>query len=295
LIALVILPFLPNTIYKVVDIPGITTILNAYGINIENFIQTELFNPYKLWFIVALITGVEILGYVLEKTVGQKKGWLFTSIAGGFVSSTAVTQSLAQKSKTTNTINQLVAAAIFSKMASFFQLFILIASVNSLFLVRSTGFIIAIILSSLIMGLFFYFKKETKTLTDTDLEETKKKLNENHKIFSLKPALKFAFLFLIIGIASKSALSVFGETGFIATSAIASVTGLDAVTLNLSDLVGSTIGFNLGVLTLIIINAVNLFAKVFYSYFQGKREFTIKLGLSVLVIVASSFLGLLFV
>lgn len=108
IIALVILPFLPNINYKLSDIPGLITILQAYGLSMQNFANIQVFNPFSLWRVVVIITGIEMAGYILERTIGQAKGWLLTSIAGGFVSSTSTTQALAQRSKQSINTNRLV-------------------------------------------------------------------------------------------------------------------------------------------------------------------------------------------
>jgi len=290
LIALVVLPFLPNKAFNLADIPILTTILDAYKISLGKLGGIEILNPFKLWLVVALITGVDIFGYILEKTIGQKKGWLLTSIAGGFISSTATTQSLAHQSKKSGTINRLVAAAIFSNLASFFQAFILIASINGIFLAKSTLLILAMVLSSFLTGLFFLKIKADPS--QENLTETKKEL-EKDEIFALNPALKFAFIFLIIRIATKTALAFLGNSGFLAVSALASVTGLDAVIINLSELVGTAINFKTGAIALILANGVNLISKSVYSFTQGKKEFALKFSLSMAIIIASSFVGLL--
>ena len=288
IIALVVLPFIPNINVRLMDIPGINTLLAAYNFSLGKMGELVLFNPFKLWFIIALITGVEVVGYVLEKTIGQKKGWIFTSIAGGFISSTAVTQSLAQKSQKSSAINQLVGATILANLASFFQIFILIAPINGLFLVQATKFIFAIILVSAALAAFFFLDKRK----EEDLKETREQLQET-EIFALKPAMKFALLFLGISVLTKTALLVFGSGGFILSSALAAVTGIDAVTLNLSELAGKTINYQTALWTLLIVNAINLLTKAAYSFIQGKREFAVKFTLSVLVIITISFLGVI--
>ena len=290
LIALVILPFLPNKSFYLSSIPALETILSAYKISLGKLGGIEILNPFKLWLVVALITGVDIFGYILEKTIGQKKGWLLTSIAGGFISSTATTQSLAQQSKKSGAVNRLVAAAIFATLASFFQVFILIASINGMFLAKSTPLILAIVLSSFLTGMFFL--KLKKTAVQENLTETKEKLEEA-EIFALSPALKFAFIFLLIRIATKVSLAFLGNSGFLAVSALASVTGIDAVVINLSEVTGSAINFKTGALALILANAVNLISKSVYSFTQGKKQFAVKFSLSMVIIIASSFLGLL--
>lgn len=54
-------------------------------------------NPQKLWLVVVLVTGFSFLGYVANRIVGARHGTLVTAVIGGLYSSTAVTQSLAQR------------------------------------------------------------------------------------------------------------------------------------------------------------------------------------------------------
>lgn len=289
IIALVILPFLPDQGFTLEHLPFVTTLAHAYGFNIESLLHVELFNPFGIWKVVALITGVEIAGYLLEKTIGQKKGWLLTSIAGGFISSTSTTQSLAQQSKRSNNVDQLTSAAIFANLSSFLQHFILLASVNGLFLAKNTVYIMATSLMALILGSYFLVKKKK---AGENLDDTKAVL-ERDSIFSLKPALQFALIFMIIKIITKLSLVFFGNEGFIVSNLLAALTGLDAVTINVSELAGKTISYNTGVITIILANAVNLLSKASYAFIQGSREFAKRFSLSVIAMILASLVGIL--
>lgn len=75
IIALAILPFLP-------DKP-----MGPYG----------AWNPSTLWWVVVLVTGFSFAGYVANRLFGTHNGTVATAIIGGAYSSTAVTQSLAQR------------------------------------------------------------------------------------------------------------------------------------------------------------------------------------------------------
>lgn len=288
IISLVILPFLPNTGYFLKDIPFLKNILSAFQINFDKFLNLEIINFFSLWKVVALVTGVEIAGYFLEKTIGQKKGWLLTSIAGGFISSTSTTQSLAQKSKNTKNTNRLVSAAIFANFSSFIQMFILIASVNLIFLSKNLIYITSISLTAVLIGIYFLKREDKKS---ENLTETKENL-KNDRLFSLMPALKFALIFLLIKLITKFSLIVFGNNGFIISTILGAVTGLDAVTINTAELAGKTITFQTGVITLILANAVNLLSKAGYAFAQGSRPFAKKFLISVVIIICLSFLGL---
>ena len=74
-IAGAILPFLPDGQY------------GPYG----------AWNPQKLWLVVVLVTGFSFLGYAANRIFGARHGTTATALIGGLYSSTAVTQSLAQR------------------------------------------------------------------------------------------------------------------------------------------------------------------------------------------------------
>ena len=74
-IALAVLPFLPDHA------------MGPYG----------AWNPSKLWWVVVLVTGFSFAGYVANRVFGARHGTVATALIGGAYSSTAVTQSLAQR------------------------------------------------------------------------------------------------------------------------------------------------------------------------------------------------------
>ena len=289
LIALVVLPFLPNTSLSIQSIPGAITFLKTYGIDIKQYASFEILNPFRLWFIVALITGIDMAGYALERIIGKKHGRLVASLIGGFISSTSTTQSLAQESKKGKMVNKLVASALFANLTSFLQVFVLIAPLNGTFLVKSTPILAFMILSALILGIFFF----TKTEKESRAKNEEKKTIKESEIFALTPALRFALIFITIRLVSKISLIAFGNTGLYVTSIIASFTGIDAVLINVAELAGKTVSYQTALITLILVNATNLLSKSFFSYLQGSRAFSLRFTLSVLAIIGASSLGLL--
>ena len=78
-ISVIILPLLPNESYGPPPI--------------------DVINPYKIWLMVVLIAGLNFLGYLLVKVLGNEHGLVLTGILGGLVSSTAVTLSFSQRSR----------------------------------------------------------------------------------------------------------------------------------------------------------------------------------------------------
>src|SRR3989338_4655307 len=108
MIAFVVLPFLPDTWYG----------------------PLELFNPYILWFMVVLISGISFAGYVLMKFYGQK-GIELAGILGGLVSSTGVTMSFAERSrKETKIFKALALGVIAANGIMFFRVLVVLSVVN---------------------------------------------------------------------------------------------------------------------------------------------------------------------
>lgn len=279
-IALVILPFLPDVAYKLSDIPVLPAIMSGVGIEMGQFSALELINPRKVWFIVVLITGIDVFGYILGKIIGNKKGFALTSFIAGFVSSTSATQSLAQKSKHSSFSNHLVGAALLANLASFLQVFLLVGPLNPKWLISITPSILLMVLVAGLIALVLLKKKEPDESPSQEVKPT--------KIFSLMPALKFAGILIAVKIITKISLLVFGKSGFVISSVIASLAGLDAILVNLADMAGQSITFEFAFITFILVNATNLISKAVYSYLQGTKQFAFKFFVSALAIIVGS-------
>lgn len=291
LIALVILPLLPNTAVTFSHVPFLPQLLGGYGIELGQFANVEIFNPRKIWFIVALVTGIDVFGYILGKLVGSKKSFTLTSFVAGFISSTSATSALAQKSKKNTAIHTLLGAALLANLASFFQVFLLVGPINAAFLVKLTPTLLAIILAAAAGVIYFFaFGEKKNGVSKNDRKENQ----EERKIYALKPAIKFAGILILVKFITKVCLILFGDSGFMVSSVIASVAGLDAIIINLADLAGKSITFETAILTFILVNATNLLSKSFYAFWGGSRSFAAKFLASVVLIISLSFVGFLF-
>ena len=284
ILALVVLPFLPNESFSLSSFPGANNFFTTLDWNLDKITNLELFNPFKLWFIVVLITGVDLFGYLLERTLGKNKGWVIASLVGGFVSSTATTISIAQNSKKVKQITPLLASATFANLVSFVPIALLLISLNPGLFISFLPVLLSLFISALAIGVWQF----RQALTTKKSNQKDNEVGAGHSIFSLTSALKFVAIYLVINIISKVALEFFGTGGFLLTTALGSLTGVDAVVINTAQLAGNRIDMNLAVWALILANAVNLSAKSVYSYLQGSREFAIKFFLSMLLIIVTS-------
>lgn len=287
IIALVIMPFLPNVGYKLFDIPFLSVFLNNFNINLSQFANLELINPQRIWLVVALITGIDVFGYIMGRVIGQKSSFTLASFVGGFISSTSTTQSLAQKSKKGGAVSYLVGAALLANMSSFLQVFLLVGPLNGPWLVSLFPSLLIMIFSATVLSALFLKKKDV--VVENESNESKE-----GKMFSLVPALKFAVLLIFVKLVTKICLVLFGQSGFVVSSVIASLAGLDAVIVTLAEMAGVAITFKFATITFLLVNATNLMSKSVFSYLQGNRKFALNFFLSALIIIAGSFVGFVF-
>lgn len=289
IITLVILPILPDTSYKLIDIPVLPQIFTSLNIDLGKFATIDIINPRKIWIVVVLITGIDVFGYILGRIVGNKKGFALTSFIAGFISSTSATQSLAQRSKSSIFVNHLVGAAILANLASFLQIFLLVGPLNPHWLMSIAPAIFFMIIIAGFMAFVLLRKKESAE-NEENVKESKPT-----KIFSLLPALRFAGILVLVKIITKTCLILFGNSGFVISSVIASFAGIDAIMVNLAEMAGKTISFQFALLTFILVNATNLLSKTIYSFLLGNRTFAYRFMISAVLIVIAGSLWLIFI
>ena len=108
-VAFVVLPLLPDRA------------LGPYGV----------LNPAKIWLLVVLLTGIGWVGYIGVRALGPQRGLLVTGLAGGFVSASATTASMGRLSRTAVGVRAALASALVASLATFVQLIIVIAYVDT--------------------------------------------------------------------------------------------------------------------------------------------------------------------
>jgi len=285
IISLVILPYLPNKGYSIHNLLGDSIIELINNNHILEMVNLEIINPFKTWFIVVFVSGIDLAGYLMTKFISSGNSQFISSTIGGFVSSTSTTLSLAIQSKTKKNKKEillLVAAALSANAASFIQVLILVAPISMLLFQRILIPAVAMIVGGFAMAIIVNaVNKNNKKHPDIVEEELEKK----EGIFKLGPALKFAVLLTVIKFAAKASLILFGKSAFIITSMIAAFTGIDAVMITLSDMVNTgQVTPTIAIITFMAANFVNLVSKVGYSFLSGNKLFAKKFALYIGII-----------
>jgi uncharacterized membrane protein (DUF4010 family) len=277
IVALVIFPFLPNQDFYISDWPGMADFLLSLGITDPVLSKLILFNPYKLWQYVVLISGFNLLGYFANKFFGKAKGLMLTGVFGGFISSTSTTIALAIRSKKSTSADiqsDLAGAALLATAVSFAQIMVLAASASLVFFSGILPATVAMALGSGLIGLFYLYRQQNiPQQVEVDL-----------KPFSLLPAIKFVVLLMIIRILLQLASMYLGDGAFIFLTAASGLLGLDMAIISLGELLGQgKITLFVAILTFVLTNGVNFAAKAVYSRLQGSKHFAAIVQIGMLI------------
>lgn len=283
IISIVLLPFLPNQNYTLLDIPFVKDLISTFPSLTSIAQQLNIFNPFKIWLIVVFISGLSFVGYILVKLFGSNKGIGITSALGGMVSSTAVTVSLSEKSKGKKIVNSFAFGIILASSIMFIRVLIEVSAINSSllkFLVVPIGIMA---LSGLVSA--FIISRKEKSTGDSEFKSP----------FALAPALKFGIFFVFILFLSKLLYIFFGNSGLLIAALVSGFADVDAITMSLSSLaLLGTIEPRTAVIGITLAVSANTLTKGVITYVMGDKNLAKKVAIIFLIVlvlgISSSFL-----
>ena len=188
-------------------------------------------NPYKMWWLVILISGLSLAGYVAARWLGSQHGLALTGLFGGLASSTAVTLSFARRSSDRNApagmAEALAAGLLLAWTVMFGRIAVEVAVVHRPLLpVLAVPLASMGIAAALAAGVFYWRSRSA----DTQPAENVPLKNP----FSLTSAARFALLFTVVELAVKLVQTYWPGRGFYAVAALAGLTDVDAITLSMA-------------------------------------------------------------
>jgi uncharacterized membrane protein (DUF4010 family) len=117
----------------------------------------DVINPFKIWLMVVLISGLNFASYLLVKIVGTEHGIGLTGLLGGLVSSTAVTLGFAQRSRETpKQAATLALGILIAWTVMFARVVVLVAAVDRALVPRIGLAMLAFAIPSLLVCWFLW-------------------------------------------------------------------------------------------------------------------------------------------
>lgn len=246
----------------------------------------EAMNPYLMWWMVVAVAGISYLGYFAIKIAGATRGILMTGLAGGFVSSTAVTVNLARLSKRRKRLVPILAAGTIVGAATMFPRILVVVGVFApAMLPRLVWPLGLAALVAYAAALLMLRHGERKLREDEDGDE----LMPNNP-FEIKVALQFGLLLAVIMVAARGMKEWLGDAGLFLLAAGSGLGDVDAITLSVASMVqGGELAPQVAGLAVVITAAANTIVKPALALMLGSP----RLAMLVAVPLAAALLAAL--
>ena len=253
-IAGAVLPFLPS---------------GAYG-------PLGAWNPQKLWLVVVLVTGFSFLGYVANRIFGERHGTIATALIGGAYSSTAVTQSLAQRLGSEAKGGAENAGIALATAVMYLRAVLLIGVLATRVLLPFAIILLPATILAWGVG-FWLYRKAPKCDAPTPPGNP----------IALLPAFGFVLFVAFAAVAAKWAAGRFGEQGIAVLLLIVGSTDIDTAIITLGGLQPAAISSLLAAMAIAGTIIVNMGVKIGITLVYAGRR-----GLPAVAAMATSVLAL---
>jgi uncharacterized membrane protein (DUF4010 family) len=190
----------------------------------------QALNPRSLWMLVLLISGLSLVGYVATRWLGEHRGTAVTGLAGGLVSSTAVTLAFARQSRERSSDwagKALAGGVLLAWGVMFVRVLVEVAVVNASLLGRVLVPFVAmgLVAGACAWGLMRQPQAQALAEDGVALKNP----------FSLTEAAKFAAFFAVVLVVVKGVQLHFPGEGFYLVAVLAGLTDVDAITLSMAE------------------------------------------------------------
>lgn len=187
----------------------------------------DVLNPYKIWLMVVFISGISFLGYATIKFVGSEQGIGLIGLLGGMVSSTAVTLTFAERSRSQKgLVRPFTLAILISWVVMFVRVLVEVFVVNKALLAVVWMPVAAAGLVGLGYSAFLFFFQRPSESSDVKFSNP----------FELGTAIKFGLLYGVILLVARAAQMYLGDAGTYASAILSGLTDVDAITLSMAEL-----------------------------------------------------------
>jgi uncharacterized membrane protein (DUF4010 family) len=237
----------------------------------------KAFNPYKVGFLVVLISGISYVGYFLTRFLGAQKGLGLTGILGGLASSTVVTAALGAEARKHPALAKICGfATVAAHAAMFVRVLVVVALLDWELLPVLAWSVGGMAFTAAIAATILWFLAgKEKALVDGDSNQVKLK-----NPFSIGPALKFSLFFVFILFVAHFCQKYLGDGGLYLASGLSGLADVDAIILSIAGqanngLLAREVGAN-GITIAVVTNSI---VKTGIAFYFGGFHFGKLIGL----------------
>jgi uncharacterized membrane protein (DUF4010 family) len=263
ILALIVLPFLPNRTFGPLDV----------------------LNPFDIGLMIVLIAGISFLGYIATRIAGEGRGLAVTGILGGLVSSTAVTVSMATQVRESPKIAIPAAVAILAASSTMFGRILAIVGIVDFKLLPILMWPLGVMMIAGygIVAVIYLRSRD-------DRHEAEPVSHRNP--FELSSALKFGLFYASVIFVAKAAQTYLGDRGLYASSILAGTTDVDSITLSVARFHREGLSATTAAVAITLAAVTNTVVKAGIAAWLGGRQLATRVVLGLGAILAAGILAL---
>jgi uncharacterized membrane protein (DUF4010 family) len=193
----------------------------------QTFGPYDVLNPREIWWMVVLIVGIGLAGYVSYRLFSGNAGILFAGVLGGLVSSTATTVAYARRVRENADATAMTAVVI-----------VIASTVAAARVIVEVAVVAPRILQDIGLPLTVFFAWMV-VISVGFLHAARKDPNEMPEPSNpaeLKSALVFAMIYALVIFVTAAAKDYFGERALYAVAFVSGFVDVDAITLSTAQL-----------------------------------------------------------
>ena len=243
-------------------------------------------NPREVWLIAIVLAGVSFLGYAAVKVLGSERGILFGALAGGLVSSTAVTVTSARRATAGETAPRLLAAGVaLATVVSFLRVIAVAAALQpSLLPLIAPALVFAAVVAAGYAVVTIYWRGAA------DSGQVLPGAFSNP--FSFWPVVGFAVLLGAVIVAGRFIAETFGAGGAFIGAAAIGLADVDTVTVAMSRLVPAPLSAFSASMAILVAVLSNTASKLALAIALGRGRFATEVAAMTVLCWIAGALGL---
>ena len=183
----------------------------------------QVLNPRRIWWMVVLIVGIGLAGYVSFRIFGERAGGWLSGILGGLVSSTATTVAYARNVRANADVAVLAAFVIVVASTVAAVRVIVEVAIVAPSLIGPIAAPLGLFLALMLLMSLTMARRSTSHITT---------IPEPGNPAELRNALLFAALYALITLVSVAAKNYFGTSAIYGVAVLSGFVDVDAITLS---------------------------------------------------------------
>ncbi len=243
-------------------------------------------NPFEIWLLTIMIAIISFVGYVSIKAFGARRGILFSAVAGGLASSTAMTLTMARLARQHPAEGKPLAGGALIAGATMIVRVLVVAGLVNVYFLKLLALPLGA--AAVALGGFGLF-----LVHSGGAERGAEPAIVLKNPFELETVLKFGALLTVVTALAKILTAVAGQAGAYALALFSGIADVDAITLSMSRLAGAGLSVEVAALAIALAAAVNTVSKAVLGWVAGGEETGKRLAAGAGVAIAAGVAGYL--